>query len=250
VLETANADIADQTTLVAQDLNALQLLVGAPVDPALLPANIEDAGKQLREVPAGLDSTVLLRRPDVIEAEYQLKAASAEIGAARAALFPKISLTSLLGFASTALGGLFTGSGFTWQAAAAATYPIFSGGAATANVDLSKAQRDAAVSAYRKAIESAFTDVADTLARRGTIDAQLRANAAGRDAAEDNLHLADLSYRGGIESYLEDLTARRALYTAEQSLVNTQSLRASNLVALYRSLGGDSFEAPPVPVKP
>jgi multidrug efflux system outer membrane protein len=250
VLETANADIADQTTLVAQDLNALQLLVGAPVDPALLPASVEDAGGHLREVPAGLDSTILLRRPDVIEAEYQLKAANAEIGAARAALFPKISLTSLLGFASTALGGLFTGSGFTWQAAATATYPIFSGGAATANVDLSKSQRDAAVSAYRKAIESAFADVADTLARRGTIDAQLRANVAGRDAAADNLHLAELRYRGGIESYLEDLIALRALYTAEQSLVSTQSLRASNLVALYRSLGGDPFDAAPVPVKP
>jgi multidrug efflux system outer membrane protein len=250
VLETANADIADQTTLVAQDLNALELLVGAPVDPALLPAGIEDAGAQLREVPAGLASTILLRRPDVIEAEYQLKAANAEIGAARAALFPNISLTGLLGFASTALGGLFTSGGFTWQGAATAAYPIFSGGAAIANVELSKAERDAALAAYRKAIESAFADVADTLARRGTIDSQLRANAAGREAAADNLHLADLRYRGGIESFLEDLTARRALYTAEQSLANTQRLRASNLVALYRSLGGDPFEAAPAPARP
>jgi multidrug efflux system outer membrane protein len=241
VLETAQADVASQTTLVAQDLNALQLLVGAPIDPANLPRSIEDAGAQLREVPAGLDSRILLRRPDVIEAEYQLKAANAGIGAARAALFPKITLTGLLGFASTALGALFDHGSFLWQAGANASYSIFSGGAARAGVAESKAQRDAALAAYRKAIESAFADVADTLARRGTIDAQLAATRAGRAAAADNLHLADLRYRGGIDSYLQDLSARQALYTAEQTLANTQRLRASNLVALYRSLGGDPF---------
>jgi multidrug efflux system outer membrane protein len=252
LLETANADVANQTTLVAQDLNALQLLVGAPVDPANLPATVDEAGTQLREVPGGLDSTILLRRPDVIEAEYQLKAANAGIGAARAALFPKITLTGLLGFASTALGALFDHGSFIWSAGANAGYALFSGGAAKANVRLSEAQRDAALSAYRKAIESAFADVANTLARRGTIDAQLRANRAGRDAAADNVHLADKRYRGGIESYLEDLTARQALYTAERTLAQTQQLRATNLVALYRSLGGDPFtEAPsPSPASP
>jgi multidrug efflux system outer membrane protein len=249
VLETANADIANQTTLVAQDLNALQLLVGAPVDTAMLPATIEDAGAQLREVPAGLDSTVLLRRPDVIEAEYQLRAANAEIGAARAALFPRITLTGLLGLASTALGALFDHGSFIWQAGGNASYSIFRAGAGKANVRLSEAQRDVALAGYRRAVESAFADVADTLARRGTIDAQLRAVRAGREAAADNLHLADLRYRGGIESFLEELTARQSLYNAERTLANTQRLRASNLVALYRSLGGDPFEAAPLPAK-
>jgi multidrug efflux system outer membrane protein len=239
ILETAQADVASQTTQVAQDLNALQLLVGAPVDPANLPATVEDAGAQLREVPAGLDSTILLRRPDVIEAEYQLRAANAEIGAARAALFPKISLTGLLGFASDALGTLFDHGNFIWQAGGNASYSIFSAGAARAGVAQSEAQRDVALSAYRKSIQSAFADVADTLARRGTIDAQLRATTAGRAAAADNLHLAELRYRGGVDSFLEELTARQALYSAERTLANTQQLRASNLVALYRSLGGD-----------
>lgn len=242
VLRTAEADVADLTTAVAQDLNALQLLVGAPVDPANLPASIEDAGTHLAEVPAGLDSTILLRRPDVIEAEYELRATNAEIGAARAALFPRITLTGLLGFASNALGALFDHGSFAWQAGADAGYSIFSGGAGRANVALSKAQRDAALASYRKAIQSAFADVANTLARRGTIDAQLKAAAAGREAAADNAALASLRYRGGVESYIEELTARQALYSAERSLVQTRLLKASNLVALYRSLGGDPFE--------
>jgi len=243
VLRTAEADVADLTTAVAQDLNALQLLVGAPVDLANLSTSIEDAQARLAEVPAGLDSTILLRRPDVIEAEYQLRAANAEIGAARAALFPRITLTGLLGFASDALGSLFDQGHFSWQGGADATYSIFSGGAGRANVELSKAQRDAALATYRKAVQAAFADVANTLARRGTIDDQLKASAAGREAAADNSHLATLRYRGGIESYLEELTARQALYSAERSLVQTQLLKAGNLVALYRSLGGDPFAA-------
>jgi len=243
VLRTAEADVAELTTAVAQDLNALQLLVGAPVDPANLSPGIEDAAARLSEVPAGLDSAILLRRPDVIEAEYQLRAANAEIGAARAALFPRITLTGLLGFASDALGSLFDHDNFAWQAGGDAGYALFSGGAGRAEIALSKARRDAALAAYRKAIQSAFADVADTLARRGTIDAQLRAAASGREAAADNSRLATLRYRGGIESFLEELTARQALYAAERRLVQTQLVKASNLVALYRSLGGDDFES-------
>jgi multidrug efflux system outer membrane protein len=241
-LRTAEADIAAQTTAVAQDLNALQLLVGAPIDPANLSSAIDDAGARLREVPAGLDSTILLRRPDVLEAEWQLRAATADIGAARAALFPRISLTTLLGFAAPGLGSLFDGGNFSYQAGADATYPIFRAGAGRANVALTEAQRDAALATYRKAIQSAFADVADTLARRGTIDRQLGASNAGREAAADNARLAELRYRGGVASYLESLTAQQALYSAERSLVNVQRLRAINLVALYRSLGGEAFE--------
>ncbi|MDE2596969.1 MAG: efflux transporter outer membrane subunit [Sphingomonadales bacterium] len=245
VLQTAEADIAAQTNAVAQDRNALDLLVGAPVDPTHLSSAIEDAGARLAEVPAGLDSSVLLRRPDVIEAEWQLQAANAQIGAARAALFPRISLTSILGFASGALGSLFSQGSFAWQAGGGASYSIFSGGAARAGVAYSEAQRDAALADYRKAIQSAFADVANTLARRGTIEPQLRAVEAGRAAAADNAHLADLRYRGGVSSYLESLTARLSLYAADRSLANTRRLRASNLVALYRALGGDPLAAMP-----
>jgi multidrug efflux system outer membrane protein len=243
VLRTAEADVADLTTAAAQDLNALQLLVGAPVDPANLSTAIADAGARLVEVPAGLDSTILLRRPDVIEAEFQLRAANTEIGAARAALFPRITLTGLLGFASDALGSLFDHGHFTWQAGGDASYSIFSGGAGRADLALSKAQRNAALASYRKAVQNAFADVANTLARRGTIEAQLKAREAGREAAADNARLAAMRYRGGIESYIEELTARQALYSAERALVQTRLLRASNLVALYRSLGGDPFAA-------
>lgn len=243
-LHTAEADIASQTTLVAQDVNALQLLVGAPVDPVNLPVAIDEAGARLSEVPAGLDSSILLRRPDVVQAEWQLRAANAEIGAARAALFPKISLTTLLGFAAPGLGSLFDGGNFTYSAGVDANYPIFRAGAGKANVALSEAQRDAALGTYRKAIQSAFADVADTLARRGTIDRQLAAARAGRDAAADNASLAEMRYRGGITSFLESLTAQQALYNAERSLADVQRLRATNLVALYRSLGGEAFDNP------
>ena len=240
-LDTAKADVANQTTLLAQDVNALQLLVGAPIDPVNLPNSIDEAGATLAELPAGLDSSILLRRPDVVQAEYQLRAANAEIGAARAALFPKISLTGLAGFVSNALGALFAGGAFNWQAGGAATYPIFRAGAGKANVDLTKAQRDAAVATYEKTIQTAFREVADALARRGTITDQLTATRDQLDAATDNYKLSDMRYRGGIDSYLDSLVAQRSLYSAQQTLINTQLIRASNLVTLYRTLGGDSL---------
>lgn len=240
VLHTAEADVANQTNAVAQDRNALELLTGGPVDAANLSTSIDDAGSKLREVSAGLDSSILLRRPDIMEAEWNLRAANADIGAARAALFPKITLTGLLGLAAPELGALFSGGSFIWQAGANAGYPIFRGGAGKANVRLSEAQRDAALAQYRKAIESAYRDVANALARRGTIGPQLQASRAGRDAAADNVHLADLRYKGGITSYLEDLTARQALYSAERSYATNKLTEASNLVALYRALGADA----------
>lgn len=238
-LTTAEADVANQTTLVAQDFNALRLLVGAEVEAANLPRSIDDASGRIAEVSAGLGSEVLLRRPDVVEAEWQLRAANAQIGAARAALFPRISLTGVLGLASNALGGLFSGGAFSWSAGANAGYSIFSGGAGKANVRVSEAQRDASLAAYRKAIQTAFADVADVLARRGTIDAQLAASKAGSFAANDNLRLAEMRYRGGIDNYLQDLTARLASYNAGRTLVRTKQLAASNRVALYRAVGGD-----------
>lgn len=238
VLETARGDVAEQTTALAQDVNALQLLVGAPIDPALLPAAIEETATAVAELPAGLDSRVLLRRPDVVQSEYQLRAANADIGAARAALFPTISLTALLGLASNALTGLFS-NGLNWSAGADATYPIFRAGAGRAGVQQSQAQRDAALATYEKSIQTAFREVADALARRGTIGEQLRAAIAQAEAAADTYRLTDARYRGGIDPFLTSLDAQRSLYSAQRALVGTRLTAASNLVELYRTLGGD-----------
>ncbi len=240
ILAAAEADIAAQKTALAQDANALQLLVGAPVDPALLPRSLDDAGEAVRTLPAGLDSTILLRRPDVVQAEYELRAANAEIGAARAALFPRITLTGLAGLASNALSSLFTGAAFNYSAGANVRYSLFAGGAARAGVAQTEAQRDAAVAGYERAIQAAFRDVADALARRGTITDQLRANRAFLDAAEDTYKLAELRYRGGVDSFLASLDAQRAAYQAQRTLLTTQLVEASNRVALYRALGAET----------
>ena len=256
VLATAEADLASRTTALAQDVNALQLLVGAPVDPALLPGSIEEAGQTLAELPAGLDSSVLLRRPDVVQAEYELRATNAEIGAARAQLFPRLSLTGLVGFASDALSRLFTGGAFNYSVGPSVSYPIFRAGAGRAGVASSEATRDAALATYEKTIQTAFRETSDALARRGTISAQLAANQRFAFAAADTFRLADARYRGGIDTFLASLDAQRQLYAAQQILVQTQLIRATNLVTLYRTLGGDaSLDVPatgqnpaPVPV--
>jgi len=240
VLTTAQSDLAQQTTAVAQDVNALQLLVGAPIAPALLPASIDEAAKSFAELPAGLDSGILLRRPDVVQAEYELRAANAEIGAARAALFPRISLTALAGFASGPLGSLFTGGAFNYSVAPSVNYPIFRAGAGKAGVRQSEAQRDAALATYEKTIQTAFREVSDALARRGTIDAQTAAQRALTAAATDNYRLSDARYRGGIDTFLQSLDAQRSLYSAQRSLIATELVAASNRVTLYRVLGGDA----------
>lgn len=240
ILATAEADIAQQRTALAQDINALQLLVGAPLDEALLPQSIADAGEAVRVLPAGLDSTILLRRPDVLQAEYELRAANAEIGAARAALFPRITLTGLAGLASNALSTLFTGAAFNYSVGETVRYSIFAGGAARAGVAQTQAQRDAALAGYEGAIQAAFRDVADALARRGTITEQLRANRSFVDAAEDSFRLTDMRYRGGLDSFLTSLDAQRSLYQAQRTLLTTQLIEASNRVTLYRALGGET----------
>jgi outer membrane protein TolC len=227
--------------LVAQDVNALQLLVGAPIDPSLLPASIDQAAPTIGELPAGLDSYVLLRRPDVVEAEFQLRAANAQIGAARAALFPRISLTGLLGLASSALTSLFTGGAFGWQASAGASYTIFNAGASKANVRLTEAQRQAAVATYQKAIQTAFREVSDALARRGTMADQLSARQRQQAAAADYYLLSEARYKAGVDNFLSTLDAQRSYYSAQQLLVQTKLIAAQNLVDLYQSLGGDSL---------
>lgn len=241
ILNAAQADVAAQTTALAQDVNALQLLVGTPIDPKLLSNSIDEATPTIARLPAGLDSTILLRRPDVLEAEYQLRAANAEIGAARAALFPKISLTGLLGLASEALARLFTGGAFGWTAGASATYSIFNGGAARSNVRLTEAQRTAALAVYEKAIQTAFRDVSDALARRGTMLEEVDARQRQAAAAQDNLKLNEARYRAGIDSFLSTLDAQRSYYSSVRTLVATRLEEGQNLVDLYQALGGDEL---------
>ncbi len=247
VLSGAQADLARQRTAVAQDVNALQLLVGAPIDPALLPGSIDQAFGTIAPVPAGLDSYVLLRRPDVLQAEYELRAANAQIGAARAALFPRITLTGLLGFASSALTKLLTGGAFGFSAGADATYTIFQSGAGHANVRLSEAQRNAAVATYQKTIQTAFREVADALARRGTINDEIAARQRQQAATADTYTLTEARYREGIDPVLTVLDAQRSYYAAQQVLVQTKLTAAQNIVDLYQAIGGDALlQATPV----
>ncbi|MDX3885088.1 MAG: efflux transporter outer membrane subunit [Sphingomonas sp.] len=251
ILAQARSDAAQLTTAIAQDRNALELLVGAPVADDLLPAALDGTEDQLAELPPGLDSGILLRRPDVVQAEYRLYAANARIGAARAAFFPRISLTALAGLASTALADLFTGDAFTWSVQPSATLPIFDWGANAGNLADARAQRDLALANYQKAIQTAFREVADALARRGTIDSQLGSDRALEEAARDSLYLGTERYRGGIDSYLNLLDAQRTLYSARRTLAATRLARAQNLVALYQTLGGDELmEQPPSPRPP
>jgi len=241
ILAQAQSDLAQQRTAVAQDVNALQLLVGAPIAPALLPSSIDDAGLKIHELPAGVSSYVLLRRPDVLQSEYQLRAANADIGAARAALFPKISLTGLLGFATTTLTSLFTGGGFGWQLGANAAYTVFQGGAGHANVRLSEAQRNAALATYQQTVQTAFREVADALARRATMDDQLAAAQRQQAAGADNYLLTEARYRAGVDPFLNVLVAQRGYYTAQTQFVQTKLTAGQNRVALYQSLGGDAL---------
>lgn len=244
VLATAEGDVASLKTALARDVNLLQLLVGAPVDPARLPASLDEVIGSIAALPAGVSSEVLLRRPDVLEAEYDLRAANADIGVARAEMFPTISLTALLGVASGALSGLFTSDAFSTTLGASGRYAIFSGGGAKANVHVSEARRDAALAGYERSIQTAFREVADALARQGTIGEELRAATANATAAADNARLAEARYRGGVEGYLDNLVAQRAFYTAQRQEAATRLVLVQNRIALYRALGGDQASVP------
>ena len=234
----ARNDIAVLKTRVAQDKNALDLLVGTPVQTDLLPQGLADGGAALPLLPSGLSSDILLRRPDVLQAEHQLIAQNANIGAARAAMFPRISLTATLGTISTALSGLFAGGSFTYTGAPSVSLPLFDGGRLRGNLDVARAQQQAAVSTYEKTVQTAFREVADALAQRGTIDEQIAAQTARVEAANVALKISDARYRTGVESFLTTLDSQRTAYSAQQLLVTTRLNRESNMVELYRSLGG------------
>jgi multidrug efflux system outer membrane protein len=242
ILSTAESDLARQKTAVAQDRNLLTLLVGAGVEDALLPASIEQAGDTVVDPQLALSTEILLRRPDVSAAEFNLRAANADIGAARAALFPKITLSGLVGLAGGSLEGLFGDAGRSVvQGAGAANYPIFRAGAGRANLAASRAQRDALLAAYEKSVQTAFREVSDALARRGTIADQLGADASRAQAASLALALSGARYRGGVDSFLQNLDSQRSAYAAQRALIATQLEAARNRVALYRTLGGDAL---------
>jgi len=243
ILATAQSDQARYTTAIAQDRNLLQLLAGAPIDDALLPGPIEAVVDTIGTPPTDLSTEVLLRRPDIMAAEYDLRAANAQIGAARAALFPRITLGVLFGLVGGSLEALFGDRGQqNWQAGASATYPIFSGGAGRAGVAQSEAQRDALLAAYEKAIQTGYREVADALARQGTMQDQVAADRLNLDASEDAYRLADARYRGGVDSFLQALDAQRGFYAAQGNLVTTLLEAATNRVTLYRALGGEAAE--------
>ena len=238
IVEQAHSDVARYTTQVAQDINALDLVVGAPVAPQILPDGIDDPATRLAAVPGALNSQVLLRRPDVRQAEHQLEAANANIGAARAAFFPSISLTGSAGTTSTALAGLFAGGSGIWSFAPSISLPIFDGGANQGNLDYARAEDKIDIAQYEKAIQTAFREVSDALAQRGTVAERLRSQRALVAAAADSLRLASALYARGSDSYLDVLTAQRTLYAAQQSLVSTQLIGSTNVVTLYKVLGG------------
>lgn len=239
VLEQARADVADYTRQVAQDRNALELLVGGPISDELLPPSLRDLDAAVGLPSAGLSSAVLLDRPDVLQAEHQLRAAHADIGVARAALFPSISLTAAIGLISPSLGSLFSDGEETWSVSPSATAPIFAPGG-RANVDYAQAQREVAVAAYQFAIQNAFRETADALARAGTIDDQRRAQDAQAAAAAESLTLSEARYHAGIDDYLSTLTAQRNAYGAAQGSLAVLLEDVLNRVDLYQAIGGSS----------
>jgi multidrug efflux system outer membrane protein len=242
VVEQANANYQAEARLRAQAVNALVLLVGAPLPddlPPGLPLGDQDL---LTDIPAGLPSDLLTRRPDIMEAEENLLAANANIGAARAAFFPKISLTGNFGTLSPTLGGLFKPGSAAWGFTPTITLPIFAGGENKANLDLAHVQKNIQVATYEKAIQTAFREVADGLAARGTYDEQIAALQRDTFAEQRRLDLSDLRYRNGVDSYLSVLTAQTDLYSAQQALISARVARLTNLVDLYQALGGGWIE--------
>ena len=237
-VEAARLDLARYEGAVAQDRNALDLLAGAPVAEADRPAGFDDGVVAMPPLPANLSSDVLLRRPDIQAAEHVLRGANANIGAARAAFFPSISLTGSAGTASDTFSGLFDAGSRSWRFAPQLNLPIFQGGRLRANLGMATADRDIALANYEKAIQAGFREVADALALAQTL-------AHGRAAAERLLvaarqaeTLSAARYNAGRDSYLQRLDAQRTLYSAQQATLQARLAEQLNRVALYRALGG------------
>ena len=244
LVEQARTTLAQAQRQRAQDVNLLTLLVGQPI-PENLPAGATLATTNLPDLPAGLPSGLLASRPDIRAAEQQLIAANANIGAARANYFPRITLTGSAGTASSELSGLFKSGTFGWTFAPQAILPLFDFGRTRAGVESARAQRDIAVAQYEKSIQTAFREVADALAGQATYSEQLRAQQAVAAAETDRFNLSDLRYRNGTASYLDLLDAQRSLFTAQQQAIQANLLRLQNQVTLYRVLGGGWSEPGP-----
>ena len=239
--EAARVALAQQQRQRALDENALVLLLGQPLPDGFFSASsagqLADAA-MLTDLPAGLPSSLLINRPDIRQAEQQLIAANANIGAARAAFFPRISLTAGAGSASTQLSGLFKAGSYGWTFGPQLLLPIFDAGRNQAGLESANVGRAIAVAQYEKAIQSAFREVADALAGRATLGEQLRAQQAQAQAESVRFKLSDLRYRNGVSSYLDILDAQRSLFTAQQAVLQTRLLQLQNQVTLYKTLGG------------
>ena len=237
-LEAARSDVGRLAGVLAQDRNAINLLVGEPVNDADLPSALGEGVALLRPIPEGLPSDVLLGRPDIRAAENQLLAANANIGAARAAFFPTISLTGFAGSSSTDLSNLFGGGTNIWSFAPRITLPIFQGGKLRANLGVATTDRDIALARYEKSIQAGFREAADALALSTTLRQQEQAQQALVQAATQADTLSEARYRAGADSYLVRLDAQRTLYQARQGLISVRAAEQANRVNLYRALGG------------
>ncbi len=237
LVEQARVQQAQYTRQVAQDANALQLLLGAPI-PADLPAGGGLDDKILAILPVGLPADLLQQRPDIRAAERQLRAANASIGAARAAFFPSIRLTAAAGTASAELDGLFEGGSGAWSFIPQINIPIFTAGRLKANLEYTEIQKEISVAQYEKSIQNAFREVADGLAARGTYGKQLQAQRDLTRTVEEYSELAHQRYDEGVDSYLAVLDAERQLFTAREQLLSSRFNQLSSEVALYKALGG------------
>jgi outer membrane protein, multidrug efflux system len=242
VVEQAEANYAAQIRARAQAENALVLLLGQPLPADLPPPAPLDAQTILADIPPGLPSDLLTRRPDIMQAEATLRGANANIGAARAAFFPTITLTGSLGTASSALSGLFKSGSLAWSFLPSITVPIFEAGQLQASLDVATVQKDINIAQYEKSIQTAFREVADGLAARGTYDDQVASLERLTTAQQSRLDLSAIRFRNGVDPYLTVLTAQTDLYSAQQTLVAARLARLTNLVDLYRSLGGGWIE--------
>jgi outer membrane protein, multidrug efflux system len=235
-MEAARVDIFRYTAIVAGDENALTLLVGSPVPDELLPTELGTV-TLLQDISPGLPADVLQRRPDILQAEHQLRAAHANIGAARAAFFPRITLTTSIGTTSDQLSGLFKSGSDTWSFIPQIIMPIFDARTRPA-YDVAKVDREISLTQYEKAIQAAFREVADALAQRGTLGDQMAAQQSLVEATAESYRLSNVRYISGIDSYLSVLDAQRSLYGAQQGLITIRLSRLTNLVTLYKMLGG------------
>lgn len=240
-VEAARGDVARYLTAVAQDRNALALVVGAPLPDELQPTTLGEVStltEAVAAIPAGIPSETLLQRPDVVQAERLLRAANASIGAARAAFFPSLSLTVFGGFGSSHLDRLFSAGNGTWTFAPQLSLPIFDAGSNQANLDAARADQKIRIAQYEKAVQSAFRETSDALAVRATISEQSAAQRAQVDAATESHRLSRMRFEKGVDSYLPVLDAQRSQYAAEQGLISIQLARQSNVVTLYKVFGG------------